>query len=66
VSCSFVVRFDVLEHPSDSLYGAVPLLLAADRFALAFDGAPAEQPLVWVTAPAARECVLEVLAAVGI
>ena len=67
VSCSFAVRFDVREHPSDPLRGALPLLLAADRFALAFDGAPEpEQPLVWVTAPAARDCVLEVLAAVGI
>jgi hypothetical protein len=67
VSCSFVVRFDVRGHPSDPLRAALPLLLASDRFALAFDSAPeAEQPLLWVTAPAARECVLEVLTAVGI
>ncbi len=67
VKCTFVVRFDVREHPSDPLRAALPLFLASDRFALAFDSAPeAEQPLVWVTAPAARDCVLEVLTATGI
>jgi len=67
VKCSFVVRLDVRDHPSDPLRAALPLILAADRFALAFNGLPEEdRPLVWVSAPAARECVLEILAAVGV
>jgi hypothetical protein len=67
VLCSFVVRLDVRNHPSDPLRAALPLILAADRFALGFDGEPrADEPLIWVSAPAARECVLEVLAAVGV
>lgn len=67
VHCSFVVRLDVRDHPSDPLRAALPLILAADRFALAFNGPPGqEQPLVWVSAPAAHECVFEVLAAIGV
>ncbi len=67
VICSFVVRFDVRDHPSDAMRGALPLLLASDRFALAFGGAPdPDRPLLWVASPTARECVLEVLTAVGI
>ena len=66
VKCSFVVRLDVRDHPSDPLRAALPLILAADRFALAFDGPPEQdRPLVWVSAPAARDCVFELLAAVG-
>ena len=65
--CSFAVRLDVGDRPSDPLRATLPLILAADRFALAFDGSPdRDRPRVWVAAPAARECVLEVLAAVGI
>jgi len=45
----------------------MPLILAADRFALSFDRDPdPNRPLLWVAAPAVRECVLEVLAAVGV
>jgi len=67
VRCSFAVRLDVRDRPSDPLRITLPLILAADRFALAFDGSPdRERPLVWVAAPAARECVFEVLAAVCI
>ena len=67
VLCSFVVRLDIRDHPSDPLREALPLLLAAERFALGFDGEPGEsQRLIWVSAPAARECVLEVLADVGV
>jgi hypothetical protein len=65
VLCDFVVRFDVTDHPSDKMRDAMPLLLAADGFALAFDGLPeADKPVTWVPAPAARECVFEVLSAV--
>lgn len=62
VLCSFVVRFDVTEHPDDQLRLALPLLLAASRFALAFDGFPEpDKPVTWVPAPAVRDCILEVL-----
>src|SRR5579862_9815658 len=40
VLCSFVVRFDVHDHPSDEMRLALPLLLAASGFALAFDRLP--------------------------
>jgi hypothetical protein len=67
VDCSFVVRLDVRDHPSDPLRAKLRLLLAADRFALSFDESPGEdQPLVWVSAPAARDCVFEAVAAVGV
>ena len=67
VRCSFAVRLDVRDHPSDPLRATLPLILAVDRFALAFDGAPdQDRPIVWLAAPASRECVFEVLAAAGI
>ncbi|HEU6445182.1 MAG TPA: hypothetical protein VFL61_09010 [Gaiellaceae bacterium] len=67
VRCSFVVRLDIRDHPSDPLRAALPLILAASRFGLAFDGPHGEdQPLVWVSAPAGRDCVFDVLAAVGV
>lgn len=67
VSCSFVVRFDVRDGRSDPLRARLPLILAADRFALAFDGPRgADQPLVWVSAPAARDCVFDLLNTVGV
>ncbi len=67
VKCSFVLRFDVSGHNSDPLRARLPILLAADRFALAFDGPPEPaQPLIWLAAPTARGCVLEVLAPVGL
>ena len=67
VRCSLAVRLDVRDQPSDPLRATLPLVLAADRFALGFDGSPGqERPLVWVAAPVARECVFEMLAAVGI
>ena len=66
VSCAFVVRFDVHEH-RDQLRQALPLLLAASGFAIAFDEVPeAAESLVWVPAPAARECVVETLTAAGL
>jgi hypothetical protein len=62
VSCAFVVRFDVREHRDDQLRQALPLLLAASGFAIAFDRVPeAAESLVWVPAPTARECVIEAL-----
>lgn len=67
VLCSFVVRFDVTDHPHDQLRVALPLILAASGFALSFDGvAEPDARVTWVPAPAARECVFEVLAATGV
>lgn len=62
VKCSFVVRFDVGDDPSDPMRAALPLLLAANGFVLGFDGFPgAERPVAWVVAPSSRECVFDVL-----
>lgn len=67
VTCEFVVRFEIRDHPSDPIRAELPLLLAASRFALAFDREPnPDQPVVWMAAPVARDCVYEILAAVGI
>ena len=66
VLCDFVVRIDITDHPTDELRLALPLLLAASGFALAFDGSPdPDRPVTWVPAPAARDCVHDCLAAVG-
>jgi hypothetical protein len=66
VLCSFVVRFDITDHPDDQLRLALPLLLAASGFALAFDGFPeAERAVTWVPAPSSRDCVFDALAATG-
>jgi hypothetical protein len=60
VSCTFVVRFDIVRHSDNQLLQALPLLIAADGFAIAFDRSPVEaDSLLWVPAPAARECVTE-------
>jgi hypothetical protein len=62
VTCAFTVSFDIRDHPDDVLRAAMPLVLAADRFVFDFDGRlDPGLPLVWIAAPAARECVLEVL-----
>ena len=67
VLCTFVVRFDISDHPNDRLRLALPLLLAASGFALAFDGFPEpDKPVTWVPAPAVSDCVFEVLAAAGL
>ena len=67
MTCAFTVAFDISEHPSDPLRASLPLLLAANRFVFDFDGRlDPELPLVWIAAPAARECVLEVLSHVGV
>lgn len=64
VNCDFTVGFDVGDHPSDPMRGSLPLLLAANRFVFDLDGRlDPELPLVWIAAPVARECVLEVMAA---
>ena len=39
VHCSSRSASTVREHPSDPLRGALPLILAANRFVFAFDGA---------------------------
>jgi hypothetical protein len=65
VTCVFTASFDVREHPADPLRASLPLLLAANRFVFDFDGRlDPERPLVWIAAPVARECVIDVLTAV--
>lgn len=62
VTCAFTVSFAIREHPSDPIRAALPLLLAADRFVFDFDGRlDPDVPLVWIAAPEARECILDVL-----
>lgn len=64
VKCDFTVGFDVRDHPGDPVGGGLALLLAANRFVFDFDGRfDPELPLVWIAAPVARECVVEVLSA---
>jgi len=67
VICAFTVSFDIREHPNDPLRAALSLLLAADRFVFDFDGRlDPDMPLVWIAAPDARECVLDVLSQSGL
>jgi len=67
VKCSFVIQFEVRDDVNDPVRAALPLLLAASGFALGFDGFPdAERPISWIPAPAARDCVLEVLTATAL
>jgi hypothetical protein len=66
VNCFFTVSFDVREHASDSLRATLPLLLAVERLAFAFDELDDDRPLVWINAPVARDPVLELLTAVGV
>ena len=62
VVCAYTVGFDISEHPSDVLRASLPLLLAANRFVFDFDGRlDPELPLVWIAAPAVRNCVIDVL-----
>ena len=62
VVCEFTVAFDIRPHARDPLRARLPLLLAADRFVFDFtDCSPTGRPLVWLAAPAARDCVMDVL-----
>jgi hypothetical protein len=62
VVCDFTVSFEISQHPDDPLRTTLPLLLAANRFVFDFDGRlDPERPLVWMAAPAVRDCVLDVL-----
>jgi hypothetical protein len=62
VLCDFAVSLDISEHPNDPLRTSLPLLLASDRFVFDLDGRlEPERPVVWIAAPAARDCVLDVL-----
>jgi hypothetical protein len=64
VLCSFVVRFDITDNRDDQVRLALPLLLAASGFALAFGGfAEPDKPVTWVPAPVVRDYVFDVLAA---
>jgi hypothetical protein len=62
VVCAFTVGFDISDHPSDPLRATLPILLAANRFVFDLDGRlDPELPLVWIAAPAVRDCVVDVL-----
>jgi hypothetical protein len=62
VLSSFVVRFDIHQGRDDQLWLALPLLLAASGFALAFNGFPEpNRPVTSVPAPAARDCLYAVV-----
>jgi hypothetical protein len=62
VSCDFTAAFEIRIHASDPMRLSLPLLLAADRFVFDFEGrSDTGRPLVWLVAPAARECVLDAL-----
>jgi hypothetical protein len=63
VRCAFDVRFDIGDHASDAIRAGLPLLLAAERFALSFDR-PLDQPdgLVWIGAPSVRDPLVRALA----
>ena len=66
VLCTFVIRFDIRDNPSDAMRSSLPLLLAASGFALAFDRLPeTDRPLAWIPAPSVRDCVYAVLGASG-
>lgn len=63
VNCDFTVGFEIRKHAGDPLQAGIPLLLAASRFVFGFDGRlDLDGPLVWLAAPAARECVVDLLA----
>lgn len=60
------MRFKVTNHANDPLQLALPLIRGANGVALSFNGLPeADKAVIWVPAPAARECVCEVLTGVG-
>jgi hypothetical protein len=66
VTCEFAVAAELSEHPNDPIRAGLPLLLAANRFVFDFDGRlDPERPLIWIVAPAVRDCVLDVLAHTG-
>jgi hypothetical protein len=61
--CAFDVRFDISQHRQDPARGGLSLLLAAERFALAFDERPdPASGLVWIPAPAVRDALGEAVA----
>jgi hypothetical protein len=63
VHCEFVVRFDVTAHPSHLMRAALPLLLAASWFLLVTNTRADRTPEVWFSAPPARDCLTELIAA---
>jgi hypothetical protein len=67
VLCSFVVRFDIRGERDDQLRLALPLLLAASGFALAFDGfSEPDRPVTWIPAPVARDSLYSIIVAQGV
>ena len=65
VRCEFIVRFAVTDHPRDPLRATLPLLLAASQLIVLVDKADEDRAAPWFAAPAARECLVELIAHVG-
>ena len=67
VRCDFDVLFEIRDRPSDPQRQALPLLLAADAFAIGLAGYPqTERPAIWIAAPTARDPIYDALTAVGV
>ena len=63
VVCSFTVLLALTNHAADALRVSLPLLAAAHRLVFDFDGRlEPSHPVVWIEAPSAPDCVLDVLA----
>lgn len=61
-ACIFTIGFDISDHPNDPLRAKLPHLLAADGIVFDLDGRlEPDRPLLWIAAPAARDCVLDML-----
>jgi hypothetical protein len=67
VKCDFDILFQPQDHPADAHRQAMPLLLAADAFAIGLDSYPqTERVSIWIAAPTTRDCIYDTLTAVGI
>ena len=64
VLCDFVIRFDITEHPSDELRVGPPAPPGRATGSRSPSTAlvDSDRPVVWVPAPAVRDCVFELLA----
>lgn len=62
VACSFAVLFEITDHAADALRTSLPLLLATRRLVFDFDGrVEPGVPVIWIAAPSARDCLLDVV-----
>jgi hypothetical protein len=67
VKCDFDILFELQDHPADKNRQALPLLLAADAFAIGLDSYPqTERPSIWIAAPTTRDRIYDTLTTLGI